>query len=503
MRNTTLAHYSQRGPRGGYGHGTPVRRSTRAPGREFRLALWLARHPLFVLIPVLGVWAVLALGVVAVASTLGGLLLGVAGWSRAHPATFDRWAAPRLRSTRRRWITYTGPRWAAVLGDCDLVRDNRRTGQILVPRVLRVRSSTPSIDTIYVRMVRGQDLRSWLDRGPALADALCAHRVAITRTRPGVLAIVVESTMPFAYVVPAPEIPSAAADVDPAALDVGDNEHGQPFTLGVAGKHVLVAGASGAGKGSLLWAPLRALGPMIPAGLVRIWMIDLKGGAETARGAPLFHRHATTMPEALRLLGEVRDGMKARQQLMREEGWRRCEISAAVPLDLVMIDEMAMLTAYGDRAEVREALRLLAEILTQGRACLISVIGYVQEPSKDVIDVRDLFTTRICLGVTAAAHVDMVLGDGARERGALADEIPGDPAHAGIGYIIDQGSRLPVRFRAAYVTDDDIDELAARCARWAQSGDVIDLPRRDHDHDGSDSQDDDGDDGAAGALVGT
>ena len=33
-----------------------------------------------------------------------------------------------------------------------------------------------------------------------------------------------------------------------------------------------------------------------------------------------------------------------------------------------MIDEMAMLTAYGDRSDVREALRLLAEILTQGRA---------------------------------------------------------------------------------------------------------------------------------------
>ena len=72
----------------------------------------------------------------------------------------------------------------------------------------------------------------------------------------------------------------------------------------------------------------------------------------------------------------------------------------------------------------------------------------MQEPSKDVVDVRELFTTRICLGVTAACHVDMVLGDGARDRGALADEIPGDDAHAGIGFVIDPGSRLPVRFRA-------------------------------------------------------
>ena len=135
-----------------------------------------------------------------------------------------------------------------------------------------------------------------------------------------------------------------------------------------------------------------------------------------------------------------------------------------------MIDELAMLTAYGDRSSVRDALRLLAEVLTQGRAADHGVAGYVQEPTKDVVDVRDLFDTRICLGVTAASHVDMALGDGARDRGALADEIPGDPDHAGIGFVIDTGSRLPVRFRAGLVTDTDIDDLATRCApRTAQT----------------------------------
>ena len=159
-----------------------------------------------------------------------------------------------------------------------------------------------------------------------------------------------------------------------------------------------------------------------------------------------------------------------------------------------MIDEMAMLTAYGDRADVREALRLLAEILTQGRACLVSVMGYVQEPSKDIVDVRELFTTRICLGVTAASHVDMVLGDGARERGALADEIPGDEAHAGIGFVIDAGSRLPVRFRAAYVADDEIDELVHPLrhlgpARGRDRPGQAPRPRRRPDDDGDDGGD--------------
>jgi S-DNA-T family DNA segregation ATPase FtsK/SpoIIIE len=146
-----------------------------------------------------------------------------------------------------------------------------------------------------------------------------------------------------------------------------------------------------------------------------------------------------------------------------------------------------MLTAYGDRSGVREALRLLAEILTQGRAADHLVMAYVQEPSKDVVDVRDLFTTKICLGVTAASHVDMVLGDGARDRGALADQIPGDEAHAGIGFVIDAGSRLPVRFRAGWVTDDEIDELVIRCTPAGRIGDVVDINSH-PDAGGSDEQ---------------
>ncbi|WP_214368218.1 FtsK/SpoIIIE domain-containing protein [Pseudonocardia sp. H11422] len=459
-----------------------MRASSRPQGAEWRALLWLARHPLFVLVPAVLVWALTAWGPAAVAVALGVLVLGLLAWSRVHPATFDRLAAPTLRAQRRRWTAYAGHRWAATLADCDLVRENRRTGRVAVPRVLRVRSATPSIDTLYVRMVRGQDLRTWTERADALAEALIAHRVAITRLKPAVLAIVVERELPFDHVIPAPEIPSACEEVDLGALDVGDNEHGQPFTVAALGKHVLVAGASGAGKGSLLWSPLRAMGPLIRDRHVRVSVIDLKGGAETQRGARLFHRYATTAADALRLLTEVRDEMKRRQDYMRDSGTRRLDVSAQWPLELVQIDEMAMLTAYGDRGDVREALRLLAEILTQGRACAISVWGYVQEPSKDVVDVRELFTTRICLGVTAASHVDMVLGDGARERGALADEIPGDVRHAGIGFVIDTGSRLPVRFRAAYVDDSEIDELVDRCAIHPPPAQVLPFrPERDED----------------------
>ena len=51
----------------------------------------------------------------------------------------------------------------------------------------------------------------------------------------------------------------------------------------------------------------------------------------------------------------------------------------------------------------------------------------------------------------------MVLGDGARDRGALCDQISSDPATgAGVGYIRLEADPDPVRVRAAYVSDDDI-----------------------------------------------
>ena len=448
-------------------------RATRPPGREVQATAWLFRHPGFVLAPLLGLGLAFTLGTLGAGLSIVAVVAAVLVWWRVHPATFDRFAAPRLRAFGRRWTVYRGRRWSRLMADCGLTREHRHTGEALVPRVLRVRSSSATIDTVYVRMVRGQDVGFWQERASILWEALIAHRVAISRHRPGVVAIVIEWELPFTRVIPAPDIPETTADVDLRALEIGDNEHGQPFAASVVDGHRLVAGRTGSGKGSILWGTLRSLGPCLRDGVARVWMVDLKGGVETEQGAPLFHRYATTMPQALELLTEFRDAMRDRQDWMRDNNIRKATPSTETPVELLVIDEMAMLTAYGDRAAVREALRLLAEIMTQGRASLFSVQGYLQEPSKDVIDVRELFTQRIALAVTAASHVDMVLGDGARERGALADEIPGDERHAGIGFVIDHGSRLPVRFRAAYVTDDDIAELVQRCA--PRDAEVIEL----------------------------
>ena len=64
----------------------------------------------------------------------------------------------------------------------------------------------------------------------------------------------------------------------------------------------------------------------------------------------------------------------------------------------------------------------------------VCVVGALQDPRKDVISLRNLFSTRIALRLDESDQVDMVLGDGARDRGALADQISPLPyIGAGVG----------------------------------------------------------------------
>ena len=81
----------------------------------------------------------------------------------------------------------------------------------------------------------------------------------------------------------------------------------------------------------------------------------------------------------------------------------------------------------------------------------------VQDPGKDVVGFRDLFPSRVALRLLEDVQVDMVLGRSARQRGAECDQIP--PSMPGVGYVVMEGVREPVRVRASYVSDDDLVQM--------------------------------------------
>ena len=79
---------------------------------------------------------------------------------------------------------------------------------------------------------------------------------------------------------------------------------------------VAVVGATGAGKGSLLWSLIRAAAPAVRDGLVHLWVLDPKGGMELAAGRPLFDRFAYATATALA------DMLEAAVKVMQERAAR-------------------------------------------------------------------------------------------------------------------------------------------------------------------------------------
>jgi S-DNA-T family DNA segregation ATPase FtsK/SpoIIIE len=103
----------------------------------------------------------------------------------------------------------------------------------------------------------------------------------------------------------------------------------------------------------------------------------------------------------------------------------------------------------------------LATLTTQGRAVGYSVAAALQDPRKDVLTIRNLSPDRIAMRLDEPEQVDMVLGDGARNRGAACELISTDPAvGAGVAFIRVEADPDPVRVRAGWVTDADIRAMA-------------------------------------------
>jgi S-DNA-T family DNA segregation ATPase FtsK/SpoIIIE len=255
-------------------------------------------------------------------------------------------------------------------------------------------------------------------------------------------------------------------------MTIGMTEDGSPWRLQLLGSHVLVVGATGAGKGSVVWSTLTAAAPAIRAGFVQAWVIDPKGGMEFGPGQALFTRFAHDAGQGtLAVLRGAVGALTDRAERLR--GVTRLHMpTVEEPLILVVIDEIATLSAYvTDRKLRAEVEQLLGVLLTQGRAVGVSVMACVQDPAKDVLALRQLFPTRIALRLTESIQVAMVLGQSARERGALADLIP--VSLPGVGYVAEDGTATVTRVRAFHVTDDDIVRVANTFTPHAVGGDVL------------------------------
>lgn len=375
-------------------------------------------------------------------------------WSQLSPASFQRWVSEPIRIHWRTWWVYRH-RWTALctLHGLTAKLDDRA----LVPKLVSVCIGASS-DVVEVRILAGQSVADWQNHSAALAEALGARRVTIRSLKPGTIRITAHHRDPLSSPVRL-RCPAIHAPVDLSNLRIGVTETAKWWRLPVVGQHILVAGATGSGKGSVLWSIIAALAPGLRAGTARLLVVDPKGGMEFGRGQKLFTGFAhDNADNTVALLRRVTIVMQKRAQRLR--GHTRLHVpTEAEPLIVLMIDEIASLTAYiGDRKIRAEVEQLLGLLLSQGRAVGVSVIAAVQDPSKDVLPIRQLFTIRVGLRMTESSQTTMVLGAAAREAGAVCDAIP--TATPGVGYVCADGSAEPVRVRAFHVTDPDIDYLS-------------------------------------------
>ncbi|ORB76530.1 cell division protein FtsK, partial [Mycobacterium timonense] len=152
------------------------------------------------------------------------------------------------------------------------------------------------------------------------------------------------------------------------AVKIGRRENGSAWILRVAGLHTLTVGCSGAGKGSIFWGIAGGLGPAIRSGTVRLFAVDLKYGIEVSVGSALFSKIATTEVEAASLLNKLEELLDCRGRRMAGQA-RSHTPSTAEPLVVLLIDELAGLTAYmTDVALKKQVAASLSRILTKGSA---------------------------------------------------------------------------------------------------------------------------------------
>jgi len=424
-----------------------------------RLIVLAVLHPVVtvavagpVVLGVLAGWQTAGVVTAVVLALVAGAL-GV--WAWRWPGTFTSYV--RLPGLARwRWLSLYRRFWQPVMTMTGLL--TRRGEREYLPRIRKV-TCTAWADRVLVEMLRGQAPSHWEDQAAALAHGFGAASCRVRMERPGRVWLEFPRGDSLADPLPALPVPD---ETDLSALPVGRREDGSDWNLKVHGTHVLVAGVTGAGKGSIIWSAIRALLPAIRAGLVEVWAVDPKR-MELSFGKPLFARYAADPEDCVGLLEDAVERMQKRATAFAGKV-RTHTPTIEDPFVLVVVDEVAFLTAYhpdanGVRKPVKNAL---ATLTSQGRSVGVGVLAALQDPRKEVLEIRNLFPDKIALRMDEKAQVDMVLGDGARDRGAYADQISSLPeTGAGAGYVLLEGSRDPGRVRAAYVSDDDIDAMAA------------------------------------------
>ena len=354
-------------------------------------------------------------------------------------------------------------RFMASARHAGVVNHNNR-----VPTPVKIRP-VPVGHVLRVRMAAGGHAGELEAACPALAAGLGVMEVRVRRDRANAkyADVVVVRSDPLSGGPPLAWPLLTAPRVlfwDP--IPVGIGEDGQVVTVSLVERNLLLGGEPGGGKSGVLNL-LIAAAALDPA--VRLILIDGKWGAEFNgwRGcAEEFVEEG--VEEAIALLRRLRAEMKRRYKAMKLAKGRKIAPRLDLDLLVVVIDELAEFTVGVDRKVAAEFSALLRDLVSKGRAAGIIVLAATQRPSTDIVagSLRALFAFRWALRCSTPDDSDTILGRRWAARGWSTDTV--DAADRGVGLLRHEG-RSPVRVRAFYLSDDDIEAIAARAEELRRS----------------------------------
>jgi S-DNA-T family DNA segregation ATPase FtsK/SpoIIIE len=277
-------------------------------------------------------------------------------------------------------------------------------------------------------------------------------------------------------------LPDSAAGVVPVApalsmfdpVFLGLDEFGHPVYTTLIYRNFLTGGEPGGGKSGVLNTITAHASLCSDARLVLFdgKLVELGNWEDCADvfvGPDLAH--------AIRTLKRLQAVMDNRYAFLRSRKRRKIARSDGLNVIVAVFDEIAYFSATaGSKAEQEEFSSLLRDLVARGRACGIVVIAATQRPSVDIIptSLRDIFGFRMAFRCTTEASSDIILGRGWAAQGYTAQSIPPDDNSRGVAYLIAEGG-VPVKMRAAYLDDSQIDYIATYAAQIRSHLHVPDL----------------------------
>ncbi len=295
-----------------------------------------------------------------------------------------------------------------------------------------------------------------------LALALRARQIRLIAPIPGKAAVGVEIPNRNPQMVRLKEIlnsPEFADSSKKLPLALGKTTSGKPYVADLAKlPHLLVAGATGAGKSVCLNTIISSLIYRLHPHQIRFIMIDPKMLELTVySGIPNLGRPVVTDPKrAERVLSDAVKEMESRYRKLAAAGVRNIDdfnkrqdsADQRMPYIVIIVDELADLMMSSGSNKIELQITRLAQM---ARAVGIHLILATQRPSVDVITgiIKANFPSRIAFQVSSKVDSRTIIdANGAEKLLGLGDML-----------FLPSGQSQPTRIHGAYTSNDETDRI--------------------------------------------